>query len=97
MQKFKAPPLSKRESEDQIVQALNEAIETGSPFALGLYCRKIWATAEQAKMIGTDVWEVENHPKATVSSLIAEGSLKPHREVPAEMKGFFTGLFNQCE
>ncbi|KAJ5213206.1 hypothetical protein N7449_000375 [Penicillium cf. viridicatum] len=77
-QRFWVAPLSRSESEEHIVQALDEAVETANPFALGLYCRKIWATGEQAKMIGDDVWGVKNYSKATVSNLIAESKLKPY-------------------
>lgn len=93
-QRFGAAPLSKSESEEHIVQALNEAVD---PFALALYGRKIWATGEQAKMIGDDVWDVKNYSKATISCLIAESKLKPYRAMPAEVRGFFTTLFDQCE
>lgn len=96
-QKFKAAPLSKNESKEHIFQSLDEAIETGNPFALALYCRKIWATGEQAKMIGEDIWDVKDYPKATLSSLIAEGKLKPYRSLPAEVRGYFTNLYNQCK
>ncbi|CAI7674985.1 unnamed protein product [Penicillium discolor] len=96
-QRFGAAPLSKSESEEHIVQALNEAVETTNPFALALYGRKIWATGEQAKMIGDDVWDVKNYSKATISCLVAESKLKPYRAMPAEVRGFFTTLFDQCE
>lgn len=96
-QRFGAAPLSRSESEEHIVQALDEGVKTANLFALGLYCRKIWANGEQAKMIGDDVWDVKNYSKATVSSLIAESKLKPYRAIPAEVRGFFTTLFDQCE
>ncbi|KAJ5881345.1 uncharacterized protein N7529_000017 [Penicillium soppii] len=95
--KFNAAPITKHESKEHIVQALNEAIETSNPFALALYCRKIWATGEQAKMIGEDIWDVEDYSKATLSSLIVEGNLKPYRSLPEEVRAYFTGLFDQCE
>jgi hypothetical protein len=90
-------PLSRSESEEHIIQALNEAVETINPFALGLNCRKIWSTEEQAKIIGDDAWDVGNYSKATVSSLMAESKLKPYRAMPADVRGSFTTLFDQCE
>ena len=95
--KFKAAPIIKSESEDHIVQALDEAIKTGNPFAFALYCRKIWATGEQAKMVGKDIWDVEGYSKETLSSLIVEANLKPYRSMPGEVRDYFTNLFNQCE
>ncbi|PYH89166.1 NAD(P)-binding protein [Aspergillus ellipticus CBS 707.79] len=66
-QKFNASTLSKSDSKKHIIQDTDEAIEKGHPFALALYCRKIWATGEQVKMNGDDVWDVEGYPKATIS------------------------------
>lgn len=93
--KFHAAPIVKTESKEHIVQALGEAIETGNSFSLALYCRKIWATGEQAKMIGEDIWDVEDYPKATLSSLIVEGDLRPYRFLPEEVRLYFTNLFDQ--
>lgn len=45
-QKFRAAPLSRRESEEHIVHTLNEAVETANPFASGLRCQKICETGE---------------------------------------------------
>ncbi|KAK4926119.1 hypothetical protein LTR66_016369 [Elasticomyces elasticus] len=95
--KFNTAPTTKTESKEHIVQALDEAIKTGNPFALALYCRKIWATGEQAKMIGEDIWEVEGYSKETLSSLIVEANLKPYRSMPGEVREYCTNLFNQCE
>ncbi|KAJ5764730.1 hypothetical protein N7520_004289 [Penicillium odoratum] len=95
--KFNTAPLIKHESKENITRELDEAIETGNPFALALYCRKIWATGQQAKMIGADIWDVEDYPKATLSSLIVEGKLKPYRSLPGEVRTFFTNQFDQCE
>ncbi|KAJ5292108.1 hypothetical protein N7478_001359 [Penicillium angulare] len=95
--KFHAAPITRRESKEHIVQALGEAIETGNPMSLALYCRKIWATGEQARMIGKDIWDVEDYPKATLPSLIVEGALEPYRSLPEEVRNYFTNLFDQCE
>ncbi|CAG8053523.1 unnamed protein product, partial [Penicillium salamii] len=95
--KFNAAPITKTESKEHIVQALNEAIENGNPFALALYCRKIWATGEKAKMMGEDVWDVEDYSKATLSSLIVEHKLGSYRSMPEEVRAYFTDLFDRCE
>lgn len=95
--KFNTAPTTKTESKEHIVQALDEAIKTGNPFALALYCRKIWATGEQAKMIGEDIWNVEDYSKQTLSSLIVEGNLQPYRSMPGEVRDYFTNLFDQRE
>ncbi|CAG8105592.1 unnamed protein product [Penicillium salamii] len=95
--KFNAAPITKTESKEHIVQALNEAIENGNPFALALYCRKIWATGEKARMMGEDFWDVEDYSKATLSGLIVEHSLESYRSMPEEVRAYFTDLFDQCE
>ncbi|CAG8020681.1 unnamed protein product [Penicillium salamii] len=95
--KFNAAPITKTESKEHIVQALNEAIENGSPFALALYCRKIWATGEKARMMGEDFWDVEDYSKATLSGLIVEHNLESYRSMPEEVRAYFTDLFHQCE
>lgn len=94
--KFNAAPIIKTEATEHIVQALGEAIETNNPFSLALYCRKIWATGEQAKMIGEDIWDVEKYHKASLSSLIVEGGLRLYRSMPEEVRSYFTNLFDQC-
>lgn len=95
--RFNAAPITKTESKEHIVQALDEAIKTGNLFGLALYCRKIWAAGEQAKMVGEDIWDVENYSKATLSSLIVEDNLKSYRSMPEEVRIYFTNLFEQCE
>lgn len=92
---FNSPPLTKFEPMEKVIRRTEEAVEKGNPFALALYCRKIWATGEQAKMIGGDMWDVKNYRKATVANLLLEGGLEPYRELPTEVRNFFKHLFDQ--
>lgn len=68
---------------------MEEALATGSPFALAFYCRKIWASGEQCGMVGYDFWEVRGYEKATLRGLLVQGELGEYRQLPPEVLGFF--------
>lgn len=57
-------------------------LQEGKPIALAFYCRKIWGTGQQAKMIGTDIWEVPGYQKVTLTELLVDGKLENYRDMP---------------
>lgn len=81
-------------SKEHIIQATNDAIEGVNLFTFAFYWQNMWATEEQAKMIGDDAWDVETYPKATISSLVTEGNLELYRAMPGELKNFFVNLYD---
>jgi hypothetical protein len=54
-------------------------------FSLMWYCRKIWSTGEQIKMIGGDTWDVAGYRKMSIQDLVVDGKLQQYREVPPEV------------
>ncbi|KAI3058766.1 hypothetical protein CBS147353_10659 [Aspergillus niger] len=77
------------ESLESINQVVEEALATGSPFALAFYCRKIWASGEQCGMVRHDAWDVRGYKKATLRGLLAQGELGEYRQLPPAVLGFF--------
>ncbi|KAK5738938.1 hypothetical protein LTR17_005664 [Elasticomyces elasticus] len=71
----------------KVSAGVTRCLAEGSPFALMWYCRKVWATGQQSKMVGSDIWEVPGYTKATLQSLLAEGKLEPYREMPPQIIG----------
>ncbi|KAK6209758.1 hypothetical protein QIS74_11342 [Colletotrichum tabaci] len=68
-------------------------LQSGSPFALAWYCRKIWATGQQCQMVGTDFWEVDGYDKATLEDLVVRGKLEAYREMPPQVAEYFKQCF----
>ena len=66
---------------DEVARRLTEK----DRFSLMWYCRKIWGTGEQIKMIGGDIWDVAGYRKMSVQDLVVDGKLQQYREVPAEV------------
>ncbi|KAL1305504.1 hypothetical protein AAFC00_002376 [Neodothiora populina] len=68
------------------IEVVNEKVETclanGVPFALAHYCRKIWGTGQQARMVGDDIWEVPGYKKVSLEELIVGGKLQSYRVMP---------------
>ncbi|KAK5731374.1 hypothetical protein LTR15_001314 [Elasticomyces elasticus] len=71
----------------KVSAGVTRCLAEGSPFALMWYCRKVWATGQQSKMVGSDIWEVRGYTKATLQTLLAEGKLEPYREMPPQIIG----------
>ncbi|KAJ0161116.1 hypothetical protein CTA2_6759 [Colletotrichum tanaceti] len=68
-------------------------LQSGSPFTLAWYCRKIWATGQQCRMVGTDFWEVDGYDKATLEDLVVGGKLGAYREMPLQVVEYFKKCF----
>lgn len=76
--KFDAAP----EIKHSTVESLTPIIQSGAPWSLAAYCRKIWATGKIPGMMGTDVWEVPGYKKATLHELVVEGKLVHYKRLP---------------
>ena len=86
-------PAIVRHSLEKVNAEIEACIRAGSPFALPWYCRKIWGTGQQADMIGGDIWEVEDYPKASLEGLIVEGKLEAYRDIPPQVTEAFSATF----
>ncbi|KAI1370131.1 hypothetical protein F4677DRAFT_439185 [Hypoxylon crocopeplum] len=71
-----------RHSIDKVETEIEAGLDSGSPFTLAWYCRKIWATGKQKAMVGEDIWEVDGYQKASLESLIVGGELDAYRTPP---------------
>ncbi|KAH6645318.1 hypothetical protein BKA67DRAFT_526909 [Truncatella angustata] len=91
--KHQQAPKVFRHSLESIENEVESCLREASPFALAWYCRRIWATGQQAEMIGKDIWEPKDYTKATLQDLIVEGKLKPYRDIPAEITEVFSKTF----
>ncbi|KAK5710380.1 hypothetical protein LTR17_018906 [Elasticomyces elasticus] len=80
-------PTKTADSLFKVSAGVTRCLAEGSPFALMWYCRKVWATGQQSKMVGSDIWEVPGYTKATLQTLLAEGKLEPYREMPPQIIG----------
>lgn len=88
-----APPAVIVHSLDKAEGEISECLQSGSPFALAWYCRKIWGNGTQAGMLGSDVWNVEGHRKVGIRELIVDGQLGPYRDLPPQVDGYFESTF----
>ncbi|CCF41406.1 hypothetical protein CH063_00396 [Colletotrichum higginsianum] len=87
-----APQVSTH-SLDRVNGEVEGGLQSGSPFALAWYCRKIWATGQQCQMVGTDFWEVDGYDKATLEDLVVRGKLEAYREMPPQVAEYFKQCF----
>lgn len=87
-----APQVSTH-SFDRVNGEVEGGLQSGSPFALAWYCRKIWATGQQSQMVGTDFWEVDGYDKATLEGLVVRGKLEAYREMPPQVAEYFKQCF----
>ncbi|WQF76489.1 Putative NmrA-like domain, NAD(P)-binding domain superfamily [Colletotrichum destructivum] len=87
-----APQVSTH-SLDKVNGEVEGGLQSGSPFALAWYCRKIWATGQQCQMVGTDFWEVDGYDKATLEDLVVRGNLEAYREMPPQVAAYFRQCF----
>lgn len=78
---------------ENINAQVEDGLKSGSLFTLAWYCRKIWGTGQQVKMVGGDIWEVEGYQKATLEDLIIRGKLEAYREMPPQVGAYFEGTF----
>ncbi|KAF9869318.1 hypothetical protein CkaCkLH20_13235 [Colletotrichum karsti] len=74
---------------ETVEREIEDGLSDGSLFTLSWYCRKIWGTGQQYRMIGKDVWAMEGYKKATLSDLIVEGKLEQYREMPPQVMEYF--------
>lgn len=88
-----APPEVIVHSLDKAEGAISDCLQSGSPFALAWYCRKIWGNGTQAGMLGSDVWEVDGHRKVGIRELIVDGQLGPYRDLPPQVDDYFESTF----
>jgi hypothetical protein len=80
-------------SVQKVQDEVEECLRSGSRFALAWYCRLIWRTGQQAEMVGNDMWEVEDSPKASLEDLMIKGELKQYRDIPMDVKDYFRQTF----
>ncbi|EXF84449.1 hypothetical protein CFIO01_02764 [Colletotrichum fioriniae PJ7] len=78
---------------DRVNAEVEEGLKSGSLFTLAWYCRKIWGTGQQAKMVGADIWEVDEYKKATLEDLIVDGKLEAYRQLPPQVTEYFQSTF----
>ncbi|KAI3535706.1 hypothetical protein CSPX01_11230 [Colletotrichum filicis] len=91
--KHGAPPRLSSLSLERVNSEVEAGLNSGSLFTLAWYCRKIWGTGQQAKMVGTDIWEVQGYEKATLEDLIVDGKLGAYRQLPPQVAEYFHGTF----
>ncbi|KXH34388.1 hypothetical protein CSIM01_00299 [Colletotrichum simmondsii] len=91
--KHGAPPRLSSLSLERVNSEVEEGLKSGSLFTLAWYCRKIWGTGQQAKMVGNDLWEVQGYNKATLENLIIDGRLEAYRQLPHQVVEYFHGTF----
>ncbi|KAL4814827.1 hypothetical protein BDW67DRAFT_165258 [Aspergillus spinulosporus] len=84
------------ETSEKIEKVIETSLANKSPFALAFYCRKIWGTGQQTRMIGHDLWDVKEYEKASLRDLIVEGKLQEYRELPQAVLDFFEPQFDRC-
>ncbi|KAG9250820.1 uncharacterized protein F5Z01DRAFT_677491 [Emericellopsis atlantica] len=82
-----------RHSREKVDSEIEAALTQGSPFSLPWYCRKIWGTGQQRTMIGQDIWEVQDFPKASLESLVTQGHVESYRELPSFVQEYFRSTF----
>ncbi|KAI8271190.1 Eugenol synthase 1 [Colletotrichum sp. SAR11_239] len=87
------PPQVSNHNLEKINREIEDGLASGSLFTLAWYCRKIWGTGQQAQMLGTDLWEVEDYKKATLKDLIVDRKLENYRELPPQVKEYFDSCF----
>lgn len=90
-------PVVYRHGRRKVDSEIDTALTQGSPFALAWYCRKIWGTGQQRTMIGSDLWDVPDFPKASLESLVTQGQAGPYRELPSDVREYFMSTFNDDE
>ncbi len=71
-------------SVEKIEQEMEAALRQGSPAAIVWSYRRVWATGQQTKLLGTDFWDVEGFPKQTLEGLLVDGQLEPYRVMPPQ-------------
>ncbi|TEA13689.1 Isoflavone reductase-like protein IRL [Colletotrichum sidae] len=89
------PPHIFHHSLEKINSETENGLRSGSPFTLSWYCRKIWGTGEQSKMVGKDRWDVWGYKKATLPELIVDGKLSRYKEFPPVVNEHFEKSFAQ--
>jgi hypothetical protein len=88
-ERFGARPSERTESLDDI----EGPIVANKPYALALYCRKIWGTGQQVQMIGSDVWDIDGYRKATLHDLIVDRKVGPYRDMGRDKTAGILALF----
>ncbi|KAK1467653.1 hypothetical protein CCUS01_07184 [Colletotrichum cuscutae] len=91
--KHGVPPRLSSLSLERVNSEVEEGLKSGSLFTLAWYCRKIWGTGQQAKMVGTDIWEVQGYEKATLGDLIVDAKLEAYRQLPPQVAEYFQETF----
>ncbi|GKT52982.1 NmrA-like family protein [Colletotrichum tofieldiae] len=87
--KYGVAPQTSSHSLEKVNGEVEQGLESGSPFTLAWYCRKIWATGQQAQMVGSDFWEVNGYEKSTLEDLVVGGKLEAYREMPPQVAEYF--------
>ncbi|KAK2602396.1 hypothetical protein N8I77_008931 [Diaporthe amygdali] len=92
-EKNAAPPKTIVHSLEKVNNEIKSCLQSGSPFALPWYCRKIWGNGKQASMVGSDVWNVGGCRKVGIRELIIDGQLEPYRDLPPQVGEYFESIF----
>ncbi|GKT47814.1 isoflavone reductase IRL [Colletotrichum spaethianum] len=92
-EKFGTAPQISSHSVEKVNGEVEKGLESGSLFTLAWYCRKIWGTGQQAQMVGSDFWEVEDYKKATLEDLVIGGKIEAYREMPPQVAEYFRQCF----
>ncbi|KAF5859762.1 hypothetical protein ETB97_002484 [Aspergillus alliaceus] len=96
-EKFGSRTLSTSETTQSINEKIENAIASGSAFALAYYCRKIWGTGQQVAMVGQDMWDLKEYPKACLRDLLIDGNLQSYRDMPVEVVNLFRPQLELCK
>ncbi|KAK1992714.1 hypothetical protein LX36DRAFT_617136 [Colletotrichum falcatum] len=86
-------PQTSSHSPERVNGEVEKGLESGSMFTLAWYCRKIWGAGQQARMVGSDFWEVDGYKKATLEDLMLGGALEAYREMPPQVVEYFRQCF----
>lgn len=84
-----------KHSLDKVDSEISGCLQSGNPFALAWYCRKIWGNGKQAGMVGSDVWDVGGRRKAGLRELIVDGQLGSYRDIPPPVDEYFESTFHE--
>ncbi|KAH7076340.1 hypothetical protein BKA63DRAFT_542365 [Paraphoma chrysanthemicola] len=81
------PPKIIRHNMTSVNTEIETCVEAGNPMALLWYCRKLWGIGRHLDMVGSDIWDVKDFPKASLHELVVEGRLSAYRDMPAQIVG----------
>ncbi|KAJ5204389.1 uncharacterized protein N7498_005268 [Penicillium cinerascens] len=75
-----APPTIFRHSLEEADRQMQLRLDRGRPLAMAWYCRKLWGSGSVPRLIGSDIWEIQDYSKKSLEELIVDGKLVAYRE-----------------